>query len=92
MKKESCCACRFWELVRDRTEEGYQDEGLCRRQAPVAIGSPHVRYDGKEGGADGGADVGLLTAWPRTFGDSDWCGEWQVATDLGGRSKEEEAA
>jgi hypothetical protein len=85
----TCGACRYWQLVSDKSADEYQSEGLCRRRAPVALPSKHVDYSDKaesaiEKGAD---DPGLLTAWPRTFEESDWCGDWEHRADLDGQPK-----
>ncbi|NCY25076.1 MAG: hypothetical protein EBX37_09475 [Alphaproteobacteria bacterium] len=77
----SCETCTFWEQVVDRTYEGYQSEGLCRRRAPAAVPRPDVLHDGRD--VDGAQ--GMFTAWPRTFAESDWCGEWTVVSEYGGR-------
>jgi hypothetical protein len=77
----TCVTCAHWELVVDRAGEGCQDEGLCRRRAPVAVPRPDIMYDGRD--ADGAQ--GMFTAWPRTFADSDWCGDWTVISEYGGR-------
>jgi hypothetical protein len=79
-QKASCGCCCYWVKVRDRSTEGYQSEGVCRRRAPIAIPSPHVLDDG----TDAAGETGLLTAWPRTFDESDWCGEYVCTADLRG--------
>ena len=79
----TCETCAFWELVVDRTGEGYQSEGLCRRRAPAATPRPDVTYRG----TDAAGAQGMFAAWPRTFAESDWCGEWSVVVERGGRCK-----
>ncbi len=69
----TCGECAYWERTRSRDAEQMEDEGLCRRRAPVAIGSADILPDGQ--GAEGIA--GLLAAWPRTFQDADWCGDFR---------------
>ena len=80
-KSGTCDPCTFWEQVVDRSDEGYQSEGLCRRRAPSAIPRPDVMHDG----SDAGGSQGMFAAWPRTFAESDWCGEWTVISEYGGR-------
>ena len=82
-KKATCGTCVYWQLVNSRSDEGYQDEGLCRRRAPAAIPSASVTYDGQ----DAGGQQALLTAWPHTCGESDWCGEWRVHGEYAGRNR-----
>lgn len=84
--KAACGTCAYWQIVTERSRDGYQDEGLCRRRAPVAMPSSDVAYDG----TDGGGQQGLAAAWPRTFAESDWCGDWRVLSDLGGRDRPED--
>jgi len=71
-KKGACGLCVYWDLIRERKDEGLQDEGLCRRRAPVAIASADIDFEGE----DASGVVGLLAAWPRTFG-LDWCGDYR---------------
>ena len=87
-RKATCGTCVFWQLVSNRSDDGYQDEGLCRRRAPSAIPSTGICSDGQ----DMGGEQGLLTAWPRTFCESDWCGEWKVRGEYAGRNRSEEEA
>lgn len=82
-RRGTCETCAFWELVVDRTGEGYQNEGLCRRRAPTATPRPDVTYRG----TDAAGAQGMFTAWPRTFAESDWCGEWSVVVEFGGRRR-----
>src|SRR5690348_4774080 len=80
-KEASCLACEFWELILSRHEEGFQDEGLCRRNAPMPISSERI---GGDGTAQDGTE-GWFVAWPRTFAQSDWCGQYVPKTYFGGR-------
>ena len=82
-RKAVCGTCVFWQLATSRSDDGYQDEGLCRRRAPSAIPSTSICSDGQ----DMGGEQGLLTAWPRTFSESDWCGEWKVRGEYAGRNR-----
>ena len=82
----TCETCAFWEMVVDRREEGYQSEGLCRRSAPTATPRPDIIHDGR----DAAGAHGMFAAWPRTFAESDWCGEWTVVTEFGGRRRPED--
>jgi hypothetical protein len=86
VSKENCCTCLYWQMVKNRSAEGFQDEGLCRRNPPVAI--PHTKLLSDGAGPDG--VEGMLCAWPRTFGESDWCGEWKCHPEYAGRYKEDE--
>ena len=79
-KPGTCETCAFWEQVVDRSDEGCQSEGLCRKRAPSATPRPDV-HDGR----DAGGAQGMFAAWPRTFAESDWCGEWTVISEFGGR-------
>ena len=79
----TCETCAFWERIVDREQEGCQSEGLCRRRAPSATPRPDIIYDGRD--ADGAH--GMFAAWPRTFAESDWCGEWTVFSEYGGRPR-----
>jgi hypothetical protein len=84
----NCFACRYWQQT-GKENPDYQNEGICRRNAPIAIGSTAIDGDGDEPTSD---KRGLLAAWPRTFGESDWCGEWRPAKLHDGRSKEDTKA
>lgn len=86
----ACGQCVFWEARDDSARlagEGYQAEGLCRRHPPVAIPSSKVQADGSD--ADG--DVGCLARWPRTFAESDWCGEFSALAEVAGRHRDEQS-
>ena len=87
-RKAACGTCVYWQLVTSRSADGYQDEGLCRRRAPSAIPSTGVCGDGQ----GVGGEQGLLTAWPRTFSEGDWCGEWKVRGEYAGRSRPKDEA
>lgn len=76
-----CQSCAFWQLTADRTAEGYQNEGICRRHPPIAM--PSTQIDPLGHTPAGG--VGLIVAWPRTFGEEDWCGEYQADKNSGGK-------
>ena len=84
----NCCHCVYWQMVLDRSGEGYQDEGLCRRRAPSAIPCGRLNTDGQ----DATGEQGMLAAWPRTFGESDWCGDFKVRGEFGGRERPERGA
>ena len=84
----NCCHCVYWQMVLQRSELGLQDEGLCRRRAPSAIPCSHLNTDGQ----DATGEQGLLTAWPRTFGESDWCGDYKAQGKFGGRERPEVSA
>ena len=79
----ACGCCAYWDRVAVRGDEGFQDEGLCRRHPPVAIPSLEVGDNGN----DPTGVRGLIAAWPRTFGESDWCGEYHGTFDLAGREQ-----
>lgn len=71
----NCGGCCFWSVQDvDDHDDDYQVEGICRRRAPVAIPSPEVSDDGE----DVRGRYGLTAAWPRTFGETDWCGDYQI--------------
>lgn len=81
-KTGSCLTCCYFELTRERTKwEGYQDEGICRRNAPIAIPSTFVT----DNGTDPSGEYGILAAWPRVFAEADWCGQYQAEKDFRGR-------
>lgn len=80
-RKAACGTCSYWEKIADRSADECEDEGLCRRHAPVAIASVSMLYDG----TDASGEKGHLVAWPRTFADSDWCGDFALRADLLGR-------
>lgn len=84
----TCCDCVFWQIVLNRSIEGFQDEGLCRRRAPAAIPCSRLSTDGQ----DATGEQGMLAAWPRTFGESDWCGDYKVRGEFGGRERPERSA
>lgn len=86
LRRGSCYTCMFWQLVIERDFMEFQDEGICRRQAPVAIPSRSV----SDAGEDEEGLQGLVTAWPRTF-QEDWCGEYRAAADVRGRNSDENA-
>ncbi len=77
----TCFTCVWWQLVVDRSPEGYQDEGLCRRHPPVAVASPRI----SDAGTDAMGAPGFVAAWPRTFSESDWCGDYKTTADIAGR-------
>jgi hypothetical protein len=81
--KAACGTCAYWQIVAERSRDGYQDEGICRRRAPSAVPSADVCDQGE----DAGGGRGLSAAWPRTFAEDDWCGEYRVFTVLGGRER-----
>ena len=84
--RSACEHCVYWErLELERPFIEAQDEGLCRRQAPIAIPSRSI----SDAGEDDGGVQGLIAAWPRTF-QEDWCGEYRCVSDLRGRGKEED--
>lgn len=87
----ACGECAFWDkalsLVQRRDEDRMQHEGLCRRGPPMAMPSPLVADDGMLA-ANG--EEGMLVLWPRTFAESDWCGEWR-SRDTFGREKPDPA-
>lgn len=78
--RASCGSCAYWVLEHDKSDDGYQNEGICRRRAPVALPSVDVTSDG----TSPGGVYGLLAAWPRTFAE-DWCGDHGTRADYGGR-------
>jgi len=80
-RKGACAECVFWERVAER--DYWQDEGVCRRRAPTAVPSSAIADDGEA--KDG--HYGLLAAWPRTFAETDWCGEFVCRDDVAGRDK-----
>jgi hypothetical protein len=82
----SCGTCFYWEPL-EEIQPDYQVEGLCRRRAPLATPSSTVQANGES--PDG--RVGCLARWPRTFAESDWCGEFVVSPDLTGRFRERDA-
>ena len=78
----NCCVCNYWELTKRRGEEGYQDEGICRRRAPVGIASPDISSEGK----DSVGEYGMFVAWPKTF-ELDFCGDYESKADVRGKEK-----
>lgn len=86
-RRGSCYTCIFWQKLLDRDDWDFQSEGICRRNAPVPIPSRSV----SDAGEDEEGFQGLITAWPRTFADSDWCGQYRTASDVRGREKEEDS-
>lgn len=81
---KGCCAvCRFWETTANREAEGYQNEGICRRRAPIGI--PTLLVD-ESGMARNDTTYGATVGWPKTF-EEDWCGEWECRSDLRGKYK-----
>lgn len=76
----SCGSCCYWQLVVDRSVDEMQNEGLCRRRAPVGFASRDVQADG----TDPSGERGLLVSWPRTFAEDDWCGEFTARGDFRG--------
>lgn len=83
-RRARCAHCVYWDMVADRSIEEYQNEGLCRRRAPVAVASGEVN----DVGADESGRAGAIAAWPRTFSESDWCGDYRGEDDVRGRYKE----
>lgn len=79
----ACGTCGYWQLVKSRNEEGYEDEGVCRRRSPIGVPSPDLMQDGR----DESGVYGMTVAWPRTFAESDWCGEFKIAEDIRGKEK-----
>lgn len=88
IKGYSCAFCTYWQLVVERSGEGFQDEGICRYNPPIAIPSIEL----SEKGDDPSGDRGVLTAWPRTFSESDWCSKYRSRNEyvLGRESLETE--
>lgn len=82
----ACGTCYFWELQNERTGEGYQNEGVCRKRPPSPIPSDKINFLGENENRDG---PGYFVAWPITFEESDWCGEFVVNPEWGGKPKEE---
>lgn len=76
----ACGCCAYFEREKP-VEDGYQEEGICRRRAPVAIASKIVDRSGESAERI----YGHIAAWPRVFGETDWCGDYVVKRDLGGR-------
>ena len=89
-----CGACRYWQLAVDRSAEGYQDEGLCRRWAPIPVPSRDVDYGDSHVQMapidKGGDSPGILVAWPRTC-EEDWCGEWVRSDRIAGQITADDA-
>lgn len=86
----SCVTCRYWQHVVERSAEGYQDEGLCRRRAPSPVPSRDVDYGATAPIDKGGDSPGIVVAWPRTF-EEDWCGEWVRSDRIAGQVKANDA-
>lgn len=81
-----CGGCFYWDIENDRSGDGYQDEGVCRKRSPSPIPSDKINYLGENKNRD---SPGYFVAWPITFGESDWCGEFVVDPDLAGKPKVE---
>jgi hypothetical protein len=77
-RRGNCGSCVYWEKVHQ--EDEMQAEGICRRRAPIGVPSEYIQDNGK----DPSGKYGLTTAWPRTFEEEDWCGEFVLKAFLGG--------
>ena len=75
---QRCNTCRFYDF--DRYIDLHEDEGKCRRHAPIPYNA-NIVFEGAGRTADV-KDRWRSCEWVIVSGKYDWCGEWKSEEGL----------